>query len=366
MSDPNTLRILELDGGGERGYLSNCFMTLFVQQWGINPATIAQNFDVICGTSIGGILALAYAFGLTPDENASFFTEEGPWIFTIRTAADVAAGSPNASYPSNRPNTAQKVFILGQNDQFYTSVDPVLSNYGSTRFYASLASTFGTNTLQNLKTTVLIPSYQDDTNTFVLFSNVKQPGFIGQNDLLVDVAGATSAAPLYLPPYVFNGHTYLDGGIYQNNPAQLGITLAQMLKPTANRICVLSVGTGLGELGFDPGNPSLRLAKLQRTLRASNNLVDPPFQDTIESLVTLIDAALTGSQEAVAQNLFLSSQYTLAQLYYYRFQPVLDPTLDTELDNTDPDILTYYQQTAQTWFANDNANISNFIGHLVA
>ncbi len=74
MSDPNTVRILEFDGGGERGYLSNTFFNRFVQQWGIDPATLAQQFDVICGTSVGGILALAYATGRTPAELMPFFT----------------------------------------------------------------------------------------------------------------------------------------------------------------------------------------------------------------------------------------------------------------------------------------------------
>ena len=74
MSDANTIRVLELDGGGERGYLSLKFLEKFIQQWGVDPAKIWQEFDVICGTSIGGIMALGLATGLTTTEISPFFT----------------------------------------------------------------------------------------------------------------------------------------------------------------------------------------------------------------------------------------------------------------------------------------------------
>ena len=77
MSDPNTLRILELDGGGERGYLSLKFLQLFLNQWlGPSITNIAPYFDVICGTSTGGIMALALASGQNPSDLNSFFNVE--------------------------------------------------------------------------------------------------------------------------------------------------------------------------------------------------------------------------------------------------------------------------------------------------
>jgi predicted acylesterase/phospholipase RssA len=331
--------------------MSNHFMKLFVQQWGINANEIWKYFDVICGTSIGGILSLAYSYGLSPDENAAFFTNDGPWIFTIRTAADVATGSNNASLPSNRPDSTQKVIMLGQNDTFYNSVDPVLSNYGSTRMQTKLVSTFGTDTLQELKTNVIIPTFDQSTKTFQLMSNLDKPGFIGQDFKIVDVARATSAAPLYLPSY----QNKIDGGTYLNNPANLGLTLGKMNKKTANRFVVLSVGTGIGEYGFED-DPS-------PNLKAKTSF---PYEDTVKSLVQLLDIALTGPQEAVARDLYLRSNFTMENLFYYRFQPQLDANVNTELDNTDSTFLTYLTTTAETVFSNDNEKISTFIGHLTA
>lgn len=372
----STVYILALDGGGQRGYIQAVFLNLFLQQWGINPNDLWKKFDVICGTSVGGIQALAYAKGMSPDEVIPFFTNAGKWIFTIRTAADVLAGSINASLPSNRPNLAQKLALMGTSDPFYNSVSPD-SNYGSSRLYSEMTSTFSDMTLQGLKTKVLIPAYNKTEEKFTLFSNAGLAGYEGQNELVKNVAAATSAAPIYLPSYSFQSggisKTYLDGGIFQNNPASFGLTLGQQLKPTANRACVLSIGTGLGSIGFSP----LDAAKL-----SSNNIRSnmQPNDNSFASLFALIDQSMTGCQESVAQELLLrSSQYTLNKLYYYRFQYELDnENYDTDMDNTDsssfdyfsdltnPDYMKYLSDSTTAHYNADIENISTFIGHLEA
>ena len=354
MSDPNTLRILSFDGGGERGYMSLLFLQKFIQQWGIDSSTIANNFDVICGTSIGGIMALSLALGLTPDEIIPFFTTQGPYIFSLTSLS-----------PSVRPNLASKVALILADTPFYQSSGVTANYYGSGLLATTLQTQFGANTLQNLQTNVIIPSYQLDTSTYVLFSNLNYSDFIGQNELISNVALATSAAPAYLPSLSLNGHEYIDGGVYENNPAEFGRVLAQMVKPTAKRCCILSLGTGLGEIGFDPGNPDsvdLRVLDNVAMLQSTSSL----NFDSIATLFSLFSIASTGAQESTAKTLYLESQYTLNQLYYYRFQPTLDPNINTELDNTDSEILTYYEDTANQVFSDDNDNISNFIGHLKA
>lgn len=360
MADPNTLRILELDGGGERGYLSLNFLIKFIQQWGISPSAIAQNFDVICGTSIGGILSLALAFGKTPDELSPFFTTDGPLLF-----------STNGT-PSNRATTFDKLAAIGVTGVPFYSTQGTSNTYGSNLLVTKLQSMFTTNTMQNLLTNVVIPSYKvtlrDDltlsSGTYTLCSNRTIPGFVAQNELISNVALATSAAPFYLPsfsvtatnpndPTYLNGR-YIDGGVYANNPASFGWNLAQILKPSARRCCILSIATGLGEMGFDDTTPP------------GPRLADSDPLVSVSNLFALFDVAATGGQESVAKSLLLESNYTLNKLYYYRFQPILDPTKDTELDNTDPDILQYYEDTANEWFNNDIDNINTFIGHLNA
>lgn len=354
MSDPRTVRVLSFDGGGMRGYFSALWFKRFVNYWGINPTEVWKYFDIFSGTSIGGIISLSLAYGLTPDELLPFFTVDGPWIFTIRSAIDVGAGSINASFPSNRPYTSQKIIILGQNDQFYRSVDPA-SNYGSARLKTRLIETFGDATLQDLKVPVIIPSYKANTDTFVLFSNLNYGEFVGQNESIVNVALATSAAPLYLPPHSFGGGVYFDGGIYQNNPAQIALNTAKSLNLLQKRSCVLSVGTGLGTVGFhEEENP--------------NEPPPPtfPFEQTIKDLDKIIDAAMKGSQESVAFGLTIEGKYTPSNSFRYRVQTIFDPSINTDLDNSDADFLTYMENKESQVFYDDIDNISIFLGHLTA
>jgi len=400
MSDSNTARILEFDGGGERGYMSMTFFNRFVQQWGTDPTTLSQQFDVICGTSIGGIIALALAVGKTPQDLIPFFTEQGPLLFTLGSNVFPPVVFPPI-VPSVRPNSVEKVALIITNIPFYNSSGTYANAYGSGLLKTLLETLFGDLTMQDVKANVIIPTFEYTTKTFVLCSNLDNPAFSGQDELLSNVALATSAAPVYLPPLELtspintklNG-LFFDGGIYQNNPSQLGYTLGKMTKPIANRFCVLSVGTGAGEYGFDNDPISSNLLILERdkkkytpgtTLRMvvqkmghsvknlnklQNKMLDLQVQDidfnTIKFLFELFSIASTGAQESGAQSLFLESNYTLDQLYYYRFNPPLDLTLDPALDNTSPEILTYYEDLANQTYNDDIENISTFLGHLTA
>jgi predicted acylesterase/phospholipase RssA len=348
--DINTVRVLSFDGGGVRGYLSLKFLQRFVQQWGINPNELWKYWDVISGTSIGGIMALAIAFGKNLDELEPFFLSEAKRIFTIRS---ILTGC-DADSDSNRPNTLQKIALLVLNDPFYKSAcepDAGNSNYGSNILQQALVNIFGTATMADLKTKVVIPSYEKDTGKYVMFSNYADPMFKGQNETIVNVARATSAAPAYFPEHTFNGHRYGDGGVYQNNSSSIALAEAKAIKTSAIRGCVLSLGTGIGEMGFD--NPTTA------GLLTSTD-------SAIKELFALFDIASTGGQESVDFDLRLRSKRSLEQLHYYRFQPKLDLTINTELDNSDVTFLNYMADTANIIFVNDNANITNFLGKLIA
>ena len=161
--DSNTIRIFSFSGGGTKGYGSNRFMQKFLHQWGIPQADLWKYVDVMCGTSIGGILACAYSFGKTPDQMESFFLQKAKRIFTIRTAAELATASHNADTDSNRPNTLQKLALISTNDAFYASPYSD-SNFGSNILQNVLVDNFGSSTLANLKTPIVIPAIEKDTN----------------------------------------------------------------------------------------------------------------------------------------------------------------------------------------------------------
>lgn len=379
MTVPDTLRILSLDGGGMRGYLSACWLDKFVQQWGVQGNELWKHFDVIAGTSVGGIQALGYANGMSPSELKVFFTEDGPWIFAIRTALDTVCnllkpdgGLCTASEASNRPNTTQKIAMILNGETFYSTernpnggvcsatCDTSNSNYGDLRLRKKLESIFGDNPISSLKTKTLITSYNVTTQTPVVFTNADLPGYVGFNQKIRDVAIATSAAPTYLPSIGLSDNDdrtgageYIDGGVYQNNPANLAFSLGKMLKPSAQKICLLSLGTGLGKYTFSQNSPLIAPESL--------SLVNP-----IQMLMDLLNISMTASQEAVDFSFRQQSSYTLDNFYYYRFQYKFPDGTDVELDNSTPEFTSMLKSKADQQFSDDIPNILSFIGHLDA
>jgi predicted acylesterase/phospholipase RssA len=196
----------------------------------------------------------------------------------------------------------------------------------------------------------------------VVFSNLNlKPTLEGQAYPVWQCVMASGSAPLYLPPTLINGspqgRSYVDGGVYQNNPSNIALTIANILYPNATRISVLSVGCGLGTVGFFEPEQTAPTAGI-----ADN------VQDNLEYLTQILGISSTGAQEAVARELELNSVYGMrinnANLFSYRFQTVYDPSVNTELDNSSPEFLAYMQTSANAQYELDLLKIQLFIQKL--
>jgi len=82
------IRILSLDGGGIRGLFSATFLEKFCNDARIQGNELWKYFDIICGTSIGGIQGLAYSLGLSPTDVINLLTTNADSIFTIRAGVN--------------------------------------------------------------------------------------------------------------------------------------------------------------------------------------------------------------------------------------------------------------------------------------
>ncbi|RMG89117.1 MAG: hypothetical protein D6706_21875 [Chloroflexi bacterium] len=211
-------RILSLDGGGIRGLLTAILLDRLAE-W--EPAYMSR-VDLFAGTSTGGILALAFAAGFTPREVYEMYEQSGTAVF-----ADTPA-SPNRK--------------RGETAAWYT-------NHNLKR---ALQSVFGERTLGDLPRHVLVAAFDLDNEATgpgsfrtwkpKFFHNFPGPDS-DKDELIVDVALRTSAAPIFFPIY----QGYVDGGIFAKNPAMCA--LAQAIHPETGGqrledVILLSVGTG--------------------------------------------------------------------------------------------------------------------------
>lgn len=411
--DPNTIYILSLTGGGAKGYLSNKFLKKFYERWRLSRGQteeefgqVWQNFDVIGGTSVGSIGAVSYGLGKSIDEVLDIFTNQAPWIFTTRTTFDVISLSCNSSEASNKADLNlggidDIISLLISNDQLYRSkcdngtctgytfeygedtgedsgVDGC-SNYGHVRLREILKETLKVTltgeilgipytikvdaTMQDMKTNVVVPVYCNSIGQPVILSNITSPDqetnpeYEGQNFYAYKVAMASSAAPVYLPPYVIEGREYIDGGVYQNSASQVAITAGNYLKKKATRICILEITTGLD---LNPHTTS-----------------DYPGWGLFKVIKSFISDSISGVQANTARDLRIRSKYTLEEINYYSFAPVLDPLSDINkevgygLDSTEPETFRYYDYLVNRAFNptdpnNDLQKIDDMIARLNA
>lgn len=208
------IKVLSLDGGGVRGYLSA--KILFNLETIINnenneDINIGQRFDLIVGTSTGGIIACALSIGKSAKEIFELYETLIPKIFT-----PISKGYFKNKY-SNETLKEELTNILGDKELkdvitrlCITSVDVENS---SPRFHKS--------------------DYFD--------RNVPR-----QDEKLIDLALATSAAPTYFPLIDSKHSTNLtDGGIVANNPSLVGLMDAmQLTENNLDNISLVSIGTG--------------------------------------------------------------------------------------------------------------------------
>ena len=164
-------QILSLDGGGFRGMFSAAVLARLEEDLGMR---IADHFDLIAGTSTGGIIALGLGLGLSPREITAFYTEHGPRIFRDRTRTRPCG---DCSGPSTTRAAKE-----------------------------ALPGVFGERTFGESTKRLVITSYNMAADDVYLFRTPHLPTLKRDwRENAVNVALATSAAPTYLPAIRWTG-----------------------------------------------------------------------------------------------------------------------------------------------------------------
>jgi len=221
-------KILCLDGGGIRGLFTlEILKYLAIKLYGnydkYGTNCLISNFDLICGTSTGSIIATSLALGMSIVELIKIYKDIGKNIF-------------DGSY----------LYIPYRICRYITNGD----YYNSKILEEYLCTIYKNTKMLDIKKTKLFITLTDITNDrwglYLSRSynlNISQiPG--DSNMTIVKTIVGSCAAPTYFKSIVVNDKTFVDGGCICNNPSEVGLLETHDIFDTFPRL-VLSIGTGI-------------------------------------------------------------------------------------------------------------------------
>lgn len=195
-SKEQTFKVLSIDGGGIKGLYSSKILEHFEDTF---DCRVADYFDLICGTSTGGLIALGLSLNVPVEKISKFYSEKGIKIFPS----------------SNRLFSILKQLFLR-------------SKYDNKELKRSLEEIFKDRVLAESNCLLCIPAFSlTDGRPFIFKYDHREGNLCRDNRTrYVDVALATSAAPAYFPIVSLNAYDnkqFIDGGVCANNPTLIGV-----------------------------------------------------------------------------------------------------------------------------------------------
>lgn len=246
-------QILSLVGGGIRGAFVTSYLKELEQKLG---RPIAESFDLIAGTSTGGIIAAGLALGLSAADMHDFYVRYGAQIFTPR--------------PSYKAKGLMRFVFPFANWVFQRRTGSGLDSAFRARFcpdalQKSFDEGFGDQTLKDVNfTRLIIPSVNLTQGEPHVFRSRHLPKGVHDQDVKIsDVVIAGTAAPTYFPHRQIGADAFVDGGMWATDPSILAFAEAMRIQQFCTRegidlryntgdIFLLSVGTGRAQFSLKP------------------------------------------------------------------------------------------------------------------
>lgn len=232
MSDQKPYRVLSLDGGGIRGLYTAAVLNSLASRFNPgNQTDIGKGFDLIVGTSTGGILATAMAAGKPVSEIISLYRDKGPLIFKDPIPTNLFCkavwGVKNFLKSAN------------SNEQLNEELKKIFLDETVGELYS------------RRQIGLCLQSVNMATHKARVFKTGHNPMKIADdNRLLKDICLATSAAPIVLPiagipdPLTPGELShFVDGGLWANNPILIALVEALTMSKPEQSIEILSIGT---------------------------------------------------------------------------------------------------------------------------
>ena len=236
--DQQIRRILCIDGGGIVGTFPAAFLSELECHL---DRPIRSYFDLIVGTSTGGIIAIALALGHSASEMVSLYEENGPEIFGIGRGA-------LGKFLNRKLKSVRRLYR---------------NKYDSEAMRVVLHGVLGDWRIGQARTRLVIPAWNAVAQSVYVYKTAHHPRFrTDYRSLALDACLATAAAPTYFRQHMTEHHVgLLDGGVWANNPIAIAVVEAiGVLGWSRENLRVLSLGcleetytvpkgAGIGTLG---------------------------------------------------------------------------------------------------------------------
>ncbi len=307
--------MLSVDGGGVRGIIPALVLDHLERSTG---SPCAELFDLMVGTSTGGIIALALSLA---DEGGG----------SRYSANDLVTLYSERSGEIFRPSLWRRLLSLrGVLDETYSTepLNGILGEY------------FEDSTMADCRSAVMVTAYDIENRNTVFLKSSKSEHL---NVRLAEAARATSAAPTYFEPANTNvngdNKALIDGGVYINSPAVSAYAEAMKLFP-GDDITVVSLGTG--ELIRPiPGNTAAGWG-------------------SAGWILPLLDCMFDGASKAVNHQM---SQFLGAR--YQRFQLSLESASD-DMDDASEENLAALKRAGERLIAQESQRLDELVAYFRA
>lgn len=313
-----TIKVLAIDGGGIRGIIPAQILFRVEQILKAKhnkDIKIGDYFDIVVGTSTGGILTVLY---LSPDN------------YNAKTIVDFFMLNADKIFAKSLLYKIKSLFGL------------IRPRYESYNMLKITEKYFKDNKLSDLKKDCIITSYDTEQRDIYLFKQRKAIANNNDDFYLKDVITACTAAPTYFKPHLTSNlnnikKSLIDGGVYAINPALSGYVEAKKLFEHSN-IKLLSIGTG----------------NYKRPLYYKNI----KKYGIIKWLMPLIE--ILNHSSSVVNDYYLKYAFNLNDTNYLRINGNI-PKTRSGLDKTNKENLEYLKEFGDTLFERFKYRLINFL-----
>ncbi|PIQ50396.1 MAG: patatin [Cytophagales bacterium CG12_big_fil_rev_8_21_14_0_65_40_12] len=337
------IKILSIDGGGIRGIIPgtilNYLETALQKESENSNARLADYFDLIAGTSTGGILTCTY---LTADD-------QGKSKYSAEFAVDL--------YMKNGAQIFERTFWR----KIKTIFGLFGAKYSATAIQDLLYQYFGEAWISELRRPCIITSYDIRNRATVFFNKLDGINNPVKNYKVREVTRATSAAPTYFAPALIKSEieaplALVDGGTFANNPALCAYAEARTIDfskvdspgeeafPTAKEILMISLGTG--------------------TELTPYTYPQAKRWGAVQWIQPVIDVMMSGNSETVDYQLRQIFNAAESSAFYHRIQPGLQDA-KSAMDDVSPENLIALKEAGLKYISDNQKELNTIIQQIL-